>query len=74
MIMCQENHKISNLKDAKDQRRGNVNQHIENIVVVKLPLLVLLKTGKSQKMKACLSAFYLRTCPKHLTRFIGLYC
>ena len=45
-----------------------------NIVVVKLPLLVLLKTGKSQKMKACLSAFYLRTCPKHLTRFIGLYC
>ena len=24
MIMCQEYHKISNLKDAKDQRRGNV--------------------------------------------------
>ena len=33
---------------------------------MKLPLLVLLKTGKSQKMKACPLAFYPRTCPKHL--------
>ena len=32
------------------------NQHIENNVAVKLPLLVLLKIGKSQKMKACPSA------------------